>query len=35
MGVDPAVATGPFVTTGIDVVAIFIYFGTCRAILGL
>ncbi len=35
MGVDPAVATGPFVTTGIDVVAILIYFGTCVAILGL
>jgi magnesium transporter len=35
IGVDPAVATGPFVTTGIDVVAILIYFGTCVAILGL
>lgn len=35
MGIDPAVATGPFVTTGIDVVAILIYFGTCVAILGL
>jgi len=35
MGVDPAVATGPFVTTGIDVVAIVIYFTTCQAILGL
>jgi magnesium transporter len=35
MGVDPAVATGPFVTTGIDIVAILIYFGTCKALLGL
>jgi magnesium transporter len=35
VGVDPAVATGPFVTTGIDIVAILIYFGTCQALLGL
>jgi len=34
-GIDPAVATGPFVTTGIDIVAIFIYFFTCKAMLGL
>jgi magnesium transporter len=34
-GIDPAIATGPFVTTGIDVVAILIYFGTCMSILGL
>lgn len=35
IGVDPAVATGPFVTTGIDIVAILIYFGTCKSLLGL
>lgn len=35
LGVDPAIATGPFVTTGIDVVAILIYFATCMSILGL
>ena len=35
LGIDPAVATGPFVTTGIDMIAILIYFGTCSAILGL
>ena len=35
LGVDPAVATGPFVTTGIDLLAILIYFSTCIAILGL
>jgi magnesium transporter len=35
LGVDPAIATGPFVTTGIDVVAILIYFATCKAMLGL
>ena len=34
-GVDPAIATGPLVTTGIDVVAILIYFATCMSILGL
>jgi len=34
-GIDPAVATGPFVTTGIDIVAILIYFGTCVTVLGL
>ncbi len=34
-GVDPAVATGPFVTTGIDMIAILIYFSTCTFILGL
>ena len=35
LGVDPAVATGPFVTTGIDMLAILIYFATCITILGL
>ena len=33
MGIDPAVATGPFVTTGIDLIAILIYFGTCGMFL--
>ena len=33
--VDPAVATGPFVTTAIDLIAILIYFSTCAAILQL
>jgi len=35
LGIDPAVATGPFVTTGIDVVAILIYFSTAVFILGV
>ena len=35
LGVDPAIATGPFVTTGIDMLAILIYFATCITILGL
>ncbi|MBM75813.1 MAG: hypothetical protein CMK59_10470 [Proteobacteria bacterium] len=34
-GVDPAVATGPVVTTGIDLVAILIYFSTCGLILNI
>ena len=33
--VDPAIATGPFVTTGIDLLAILIYFSTAKLILGL
>jgi magnesium transporter len=33
--IDPAVATGPFVTTAIDLIAILIYFSTCVAILQL
>lgn len=35
VGVDPAVATGPFVTTGIDLVAILIYFSLAGLVLGL
>ena len=35
MKVDPAVATGPFVTTVIDLIALLIYFSTCTLILTL
>ena len=35
LGADPAIATGPFVTTCIDFVAINIYFLSCYFILGL
>ena len=35
MNVDPAVATGPFVTSSIDLLAILIYFSTCIVVLGL
>lgn len=35
VGVDPAVATGPFVTTGIDMLALLIYFSTCIAMLSM
>jgi magnesium transporter len=34
-GIDPAIATGPLVTTGIDVVAIIIYLTICMSMLGL
>lgn len=35
MKIDPAVATGPFVTSSIDLLAILIYFSTCVMVLGL
>ena len=35
LNIDPAVATGPFVTTAIDLIAILIYFSACVAILQL
>ena len=35
LGIDPAVATGPFVTTAIDLTAILIYFSLCGVLLGL
>lgn len=34
-GADPAIATGPFVTTAVDILAILIYFNIARAMLGL
>jgi magnesium transporter len=34
-GVDPAVATGPFVTTLVDLTSIVIYFNIARLLLGL
>ncbi|MEZ4524629.1 MAG: magnesium transporter [Desulfobacterales bacterium] len=33
--IDPAVATGPFVTTSIDIVAVFLYFEIATLFLGL
>ena len=35
LNVDPAIATGPFVTTLIDVLAILIYFSTSMTLLGI
>ncbi|MCB9678577.1 MAG: magnesium transporter [Alphaproteobacteria bacterium] len=34
-GADPAIATGPFVTTAVDMLAILIYFNIAKALLGL
>lgn len=33
LGVDPAVATGPFVTATLDLLGILVYFGTCRILV--
>ncbi len=35
IGVDPAVATGPFVTTAIDIISVFVYFMLATVFLGL
>lgn len=35
MKIDPAVATGPFVTTAIDIIAVFFYFQISSILLGL
>ncbi len=35
IGVDPAVATGPFITTANDIVGLLIYFGLAASLLGL
>jgi magnesium transporter len=35
MSVDPAVATGPFVTTAIDVIAVFLYFVIATTLMGV
>lgn len=35
LGVDPAIATGPFVTTLVDLIGIVIYFNVARLLLGL
>ncbi len=35
MKIDPAVATGPFVTTFIDIISVFFYFMTATTILGI
>jgi magnesium transporter len=35
MGIDPAVATGPFITTANDIVGLLIYFGLAAILLGL
>ena len=35
LGADPAIATGPFVTTLVDLLGIVIYFNVARLLLGL
>ena len=35
MNIDPAVATGPFVTTAIDIISVFFYFSIATALLGI
>lgn len=35
INIDPAVATGPFVTTAIDIISVFFYFTIATALLGL
>ena len=33
--IDPAVASGPFVTTAIDIISVFFYFQMATTFLGL
>jgi len=33
--IDPAVATGPFVTTAIDIISVFFYFAIATSLLGI
>jgi magnesium transporter len=33
--IDPAVATGPFVTTAIDIISVFLYFIIATSLIGL
>jgi magnesium transporter len=35
INIDPAVATGPFVTTAIDVISVSFYFIIATALLGI
>jgi magnesium transporter len=35
VGIDPAIATGPFVTTGVDVLSIVVYLSIAKLLLGL
>ncbi len=35
LNIDPAVATGPFVTTAIDIVSVFLYFNIATTLLGI
>ena len=35
INIDPAVATGPFVTTAIDIISVFLYFTLATTLLGI
>ena len=35
VNIDPAVATGPFVTTAVDIISVYFYFVIATAMLGL
>ena len=35
INIDPAVATGPFVTTAIDIVSVYFYFQIATTLLGI
>jgi magnesium transporter len=35
INIDPAVATGPFVTTAIDIISVMFYFTIATTLLGL
>jgi magnesium transporter len=35
LNIDPAVATGPFVTTAIDIISVFFYFQIATTLLGI
>jgi magnesium transporter len=35
INIDPAVATGPFVTTAIDIISVFFYFMIATKLLGI
>ena len=35
LNIDPAVATGPFVTTAIDIISVFFYFQIATILLGI
>ena len=35
INVDPAVATGPFVTTAVDIISVYFYFKIATTLLGI
>ncbi|QTA87972.1 Cation transporter domain-containing protein [Desulfonema magnum] len=35
INIDPAVATGPFVTTAVDIISVFLYFQIAAILMGI